>query len=160
MDLIRNGECLQWWVSVDAVVLPMQASQLPRCLEGWVQRLEMYERAKYNREVPDQHLPFCPEQCASGRLRMLTSGVFYFPVVIICRTECLHASSWEGDGCCSKNGATMRKRPEGIAREIRCSVKQLTFTKQEKSIYKTILWICNLKFLCFTSQYFKKRLWR
>lgn len=69
----------------------------------------MYERAKYNREVPDQHLPFCPEQCASGRLRMLTSGVFYFPVVIICRTECLHASSWEGDGCCSKNGAT----PEG-----------------------------------------------
>lgn len=26
----------------------------------------------------------------------------------------------------------MRKRPEGIAREMQCSVKQLTFTKQEE----------------------------
>lgn len=92
--------------------------------------MEMYERAKYNHEVSDQHLPFCPEQRVSGRLRIVT--LFYFRLVIICRIECLHASSWEGDGCGSKNGATMRKRPEGIAGEIRCLVKQLTFTKQEE----------------------------
>lgn len=78
--------------------------------------MEIYEKVKYNHEVLDQYLPFCPEQQVLGRLRRLT--LFYFHLVTICRIECLHASSWEGDGCSSKNGATMRKGQRGLSEKF------------------------------------------